>query len=193
MRIRLPWLAGSLAALFLLAAVPGASEADPPVVDKWSLWSAGTTKLRGANIYQRRVYPEIDGTQFLGPGPFGPPYTQADFDRLAALGANYVNISHPGLYTETPAPTYELDPAAVANLDGLLDKIRAAGMYAVISFRTGPGRSEFTFFASAVGTFFDASYLNDTVWAPTAGGAAARAAWAAMWGETARLYRTIRS
>nr|HID13007.1 hypothetical protein [Anaerolineae bacterium] len=44
-------------------------------VDKWALW-AGGTKLRGANIYQRRVYPELDGPTFMGPGPVGPPYTQ---------------------------------------------------------------------------------------------------------------------
>ena len=63
--------------------------------DKWALWVDGP-HLRGANIYQRRVYPELDGPEFLGPGPLGPPYTQEDLDRLSALGANYVNVSHPG-------------------------------------------------------------------------------------------------
>ena len=45
--------------------------------DKWSLWT-GETQLRGANIYQRRVYPELDVPTFLGPGPLGPPYAQED-------------------------------------------------------------------------------------------------------------------
>jgi len=62
--------------------------------DKWSLWTQGT-KLRGANTWQRIVVPELDGPEFLGSGYIGPPYTQADFDELGALGANYVNLSHP--------------------------------------------------------------------------------------------------
>ncbi|GAF78152.1 unnamed protein product, partial [marine sediment metagenome] len=85
--------------------------------DKWELWVNGT-HLRGANIYQRRVYPELDGPTFMGPYPVGPPYTQEDFNRLAALGANYVNISHPGLFTETPP--YTLDKSIQDNLDNLL-------------------------------------------------------------------------
>ncbi|MFQ6093285.1 MAG: hypothetical protein ACE5OR_11540, partial [bacterium] len=109
------------------------------VVDKWALWNQGT-QLRGANIYQRRVYPELDNG-FLGPGPVGPPYSQEDFDRLAELGANYVNISHPGLFTENPP--YTLDEDIQDNLDNLLAMIAQADMFAVISFRTGPGRSEF--------------------------------------------------
>ena len=40
--------------------------------DKWALWTNGT-QLRGANIYQRRVYPELDGPEFMGSGPVGPP------------------------------------------------------------------------------------------------------------------------
>lgn len=86
-----------VAALMFLGALAGATGG----VDKYALW-AGNTALRGANVYQRRVYPELDGTHFLGPGPLGPPYTQADFDRLAAWGANLVVISHPGLFTEEP-------------------------------------------------------------------------------------------
>jgi hypothetical protein len=129
-------------------------------VDKWALWANGT-QLRGANLYQRRVYPELDGPEFMGPGPVGPPYTQEDFDRLATLGANYVNISHPGLFTENPP--YSLDQNIQDNLDNLLSMIAKADMFAVISFRTGPGRSEFTFFWDEVEDWFDASYLNDSV------------------------------
>ena len=89
-------------------------------VDKWALWTGGA-QLRGANIYQRRVYPELDGSEFMGAGPVGPPYTQEDFDRLAALGANYVNVSHPGLFTEKPP--HALDEDIQDNLDHLLDSI----------------------------------------------------------------------
>lgn len=149
---------------------------------KWELWVDGT-QLRGANIYQRRVYPELDGLTFMGPGPVGPPYIQEDFDRLAALGANYVNISHPGLFTETPP--YTLDQDIQDNLDNLLNMIAEADMFAVIAFRTGPGRSEFTFFWDEVGDWFDESYLNDAMWQDQT----AQDAWVAMWRYTAERYR----
>jgi len=150
--------------------------------DKWDLWTGGA-HLRGANTYQRRVYPALDGDTFMGAGLVGPPYTQADLDNLAALGANYVNISHPGLFTEKPP--YVLDPAVEANLDSLLSMSANADMFAVISFRTGPGRSEFTFFWDEVGAWFDASYLNDSMWQDQA----AQDAWVSMWRYTAQRYR----
>ena len=154
-----------------------------PTVNKWALWTNGT-RLRGANIYQRRVYPELDGTEFLGPGPVGPPYTQEDFDNLAALGANYVNVSHPGLFTENPP--YVLDQAIQDNLDHLLTMIARAGMFAVISFRTGPGRSEFSVCCyEDAGDWYDESYLNDAVWQDQA----AQDGWVAMWRYTAQRYR----
>ncbi|HID92700.1 MAG TPA: hypothetical protein EYP60_01270, partial [bacterium (Candidatus Stahlbacteria)] len=152
------------------------------VIDKWALWTGGT-HLRGANIYQRRVYPELDGPDFMGSGSVGPPYIQEDFNRLAAMGANYVNISHPGLFTEKPP--YTLDQDIQDNLDSLLGMIAKANMFAVISFRTGPGRSEFTFFWDEVGDWFDTGYLNDSVWQDQA----AQNAWVAMWHYTAERYR----
>ena len=156
--------------------------------DEWSLWR-GPTALRGANVYQRRVYPELDGTDFMGPGPVGPPYTQEDFDRLAALGANYVNISHPGLFTEDPP--YTVDPDMEANLDRLLDMAAQAGLFAVITFRTGPGRSEFWAFwgedtdSDPEEEWFDPSYYNNRVWVDPA----AQEGWVAMWRYTAQRYR----
>lgn len=150
------------------------------VGDNWALWNGGT-ELRGANIYQRRVYPELDGTEFLGPGPVGPPYTQQDLDDLAALGANYVNISHPGLFTETVPYTLDLD--IQNNLDSLLDMIAQADMFAVISFRTGPGRAEFS--VCCLGDdWVPESYYNDTVWQDQA----AQDAWVVMWRHTAERY-----
>ena len=149
--------------------------------DTWGLWSGGTA-LRGANIHQRLVYPELDGTEYLGSGPVGPPFTQADFDRLAALGANYVNISHPGLYTETPP--YQPDPAVVENLDRLIEMAENADLFVVVSFRTGPGRSEFTFYYGDEG-WFPASYINNSVWDDPG----AQAGWAEMWRYTAERYR----
>ena len=163
------------------------SEASGPTF-KWSLWTGGT-RLRGANIYQRRVYPQLDGLEFMGPGPVGPPYTQADFDGLAAMGANYVDISHPGLFAEEPP--YALDADIQANLDNLLAMASQAGLFAVITFRTGPGRSEFWAFwgedtaSDPQNGWFDPSYYNNRIW----GERAAQDAWAAMWRYTAERYR----
>lgn len=150
-------------------------------VVKWSLWSA-ETKLRGANIYQRRVYPELDGNEFMGPGPLGPPYNQQDFNNLRAFGANYVNISHAGIYTEKPP--FKIAHNVLQNLTNLVNMIGQADMFAVISFRTGPGRSEFTFFWGQDGDWFDASYYNDRIWKDKA----ARDAYVEMWRETARRF-----
>ncbi len=146
------------------------------------MWTGGA-QLRGANIYQRRVFVELDGTEFLGPGPLGPPYTQADFDALAAQGANYVNISGPGLFTVSPP--YEPDPQVVANLDRLLEMAANADLFVVISARTGPGRSEFSILRDGVGEWFDEEYLIESVWED----AEARSAWAEMWRYTAGRYR----
>jgi len=152
-------------------------------IDKFTLWDMKTgPHLRGANIYQRRVYPKLDGSEFMGTGPVGPPYTQDDFNRLAALGANYVNISHPGLFTENSP--YILDEEIQENLDDLLDMIAAADMFAVISFRTGPGRAEFS--VCCLGDdWYDENYLNDSVWKKQA----AQNAWIEMWQYTAQRYR----
>lgn len=176
---------GVLAAAFmLLGLLARASQ----VTDKYDLWAEGPT-LRGANIYQRRVYSELDGPYFLGPGPLGPPYTQEDFDRLAAWGANLVVISHPGLFTEE-AP-YRLDLTVQANLDRLLAMASRAGLLAVITFRTGPGRSEFWAFwgedteTDPEGGWFDPSFYNNRVWSDRA----AQKAWIEMWRYTARRYR----
>lgn len=174
-------------AVYLLTMVPNTGCAqrqqdDVVLQDAWDLWEDGTL-LRGANIYQRRVYPELDGTDFMGPGPVGPPYTREDLAALAAMGAGFVEVSHPGLFTETPP--YVLDEDVQVNLDRLLGMIAAEGMYAVIAFRTGPGRSDFTFYWEEVGTWFDESYLDDSVWEDRA----AQDAWVDMWRYTARRYR----
>ena len=95
-------------------------------------------------VVQRIVVPHYDGDMFLGDGYIGPPYTQEDFNRLASLGANYVNLSHPGLFTERPP--YVLDENVQANLDAMIGMAAEADLFVVITFRTGPGRNDFTFY-----------------------------------------------
>ena len=155
---------------------------EAPAAERLALWNtADGPHLRGADVYQRRVYPELDGPTFMGPGPAGPPLVQVDFDRLAAMGANVVVLSHPGIFTEKPP--YRLAPGMKRNLDRLLAMVLEADMFAVIAFRTGPGRSEFTMMAEDVGDWFDASYFNDRVWTE----AEAQAGWAAIDRKSTRL------
>ena len=155
---------------------------NPSQLDKISLWQ-GETQLRGANIWQRIVVPDLDGPEFLGSSHVGPPYTQADFDRLSALGANYVNISGPGLFSELPPYTVDLE--VQTNLDNTLEMIRKADMFAVITFRTGPGRSDFTFYREGAGDWFDQELLREWVWEDTI----AQEAWIDMWRYTAERYK----
>lgn len=163
----------------MLAASPvNADEA--PAFDKWSLW-AGPTKLRGANIWQTRSY---KGTyDYVKRSTCGPIFKQEEFDRLAALGANYVQISHPGLYSE--APPYRRDPGAIENLDRLLAMIHKADMFAVIAFRSGPGRSEFTFVRGEVGKWYHKKQLDETIWDDKR----RQKAWVDMCRFTAERYR----
>ncbi|HEV7730744.1 MAG TPA: cellulase family glycosylhydrolase [Candidatus Binatia bacterium] len=143
-----------------------ASAADCPS-DAFDLWSNGI--LRGANVFQGRN-PGGASTGF-GDGDFA----QSDFDDLAAAGANYVQISHAGLFAETPP--YALDPAAEANLDRIISMASAANLYAVIAFRSGPGRNE-----NAISNR-DATVL-DAIWTDQA----AHDAWVAMLRHTAERY-----
>jgi len=143
--------------------------------DKMTLWTK-ETQLRGTNIYQVQIYSDIHGSEFMGPGPVGPPYTEDDFSRLASLGANLVIVSHPGLYEVKPP--YKLNKGIQDNLDKLLDMIAKADMFAVIAFRIGPGRTEFSVCClEEVGDWFDESDLDDSVW----NSKAAQDAWTKMW------------
>ncbi|MFZ5912272.1 MAG: glycoside hydrolase family 5 protein [Chloroflexota bacterium] len=167
-----------------LPEAPSPAPGAPDGEDKWSLWAAERgTQLRGANTWQRIVVPDLDGLEFLGDGYIGPPYTQADFDELAALGANYVNFSHPGLFTERPP--YVLDEQVQANLDNMIEMAAAADLFVVITFRTGPGRSDFTFYRDGAGNWFDEDLLIEWVWTDQE----AQDAWAEMWRYTAERYR----
>ena len=135
-------------------------------------WRAGA--FRGANIYQRRIYPEFDDAKVVAAGAFGPRYERSDFEALASHGANLVVISHPGPLAEKPP--FAVDNAVLDNLDRLVSDAAGAGLSAVIALRCGPGRSEFAFVADEAGTWFPRSYLDESLWTQ----APARAAWTQM-------------
>ena len=105
--------------------------------DKWELWR-GPTCLRGANLWQKRVKPD----DAMGPGPVGPPYSQQDLDRLAAWGADYVNISHPGVFGEKPE--YRIDNGVFQSLVRLIDRARRGSVRGRgIPHGSGPQRGRF--------------------------------------------------
>lgn len=147
---------------------------------KWDLWSSGETQLRGANISQGHVNLELDGPTFKGPGPVGPPYTQADFDELAARGANYVSISGPGIYSVLPP--YEPLPEIIEYYDNVLEMIEQADMFATIGFRTGPGRADWS--VCCADADWAQPWLVDHVWQQRD----AQAAWSQMWRSAAEHF-----
>lgn len=151
---------GTASASTTITVTPGAYCGSSDKIDMWK----GATKLRGANI----MY-EWNG------GNVWPSYTQADFNLLASWGANYVELSVGGIYTQTGA--FVVDEGSAAELKRVLDLAYAAKLWAVIAFRTGPGRSEDTF--NNGGNPLSPVWSNGT----------AQTAWTAMWKETATRFK----
>jgi len=152
------------------------------VKTKFDLWDNSTgPHLRGACFSQRRVIPSLDGETFLGAGPVGVPISDAALARLAASGANLAVLSHPGIYTETPP--YRYDAPVADHLVDLVDRCERAGLFTVVAFRSGPGRSEFSLQRDDAGSWYPESLLNEQVWSSRE----ARQAWMAMWRHTAAL------
>ncbi len=167
---------GLVSVLFLGCSGGGSTGAPVPLkssdpcinaASKWALWTNGAC-LRGANI-GLSVRDAVD----TWPDLVGPPYTQVDFDNLAAMGANVVNISGPGLWTQTPP--YQLDLQVQASLDNILAMIQKANMFAVITARMGPGRLELDFQTAKPAV----------VWTD----AAAQQGWVDMWRYMANRYK----
>lgn len=146
-----------------------------PTTTKLDLWKKGTV-LRGANLWQKVIDRKQDEGG-LGPDVVGPPYSDASLKSLAALGANWVLLSHPGLFSEM-AP-YTVTGEVEAHLDALLDRIEKADLFVVLAFRTGPGRNEYDFDEGN-------SKSLHTVWTNPE----EQAKWVSMWQHTARRYRS---
>lgn len=146
-----------------------------------ALWRReGGAKLRGAVFVQRRVYGQLDGPEFLGPGPFGQPITDAALDSLAAAGANLASWSGPGLFSET-AP-FSLDAAVEDHVADWLDRCRARGLYTVLCLRSGPGRSAFAFHPGE--SWYPPVLYDASLWANEE----KQAAWAEMVAQTLRRF-----
>lgn len=148
-------------------AAPTAGSAHPvdaTATDKWTLWTGGL-HLRGVDLHPCRL--------FTGEGCAGQISLQ-DLQDLRDLGANLINASYPGVFTEQPP--YQVDQTNLEYLDNLIEWAEAVDMYVVIHYRTGPGRNE----AAITGGDELFAVWNDQ---------AAHDAWVEMWRFTAERYR----
>ena len=150
-------------------------------IDLWDTSRGG--RLRGAVISQRRVYHDIDGPEFLGPGPVGSPISDHSLAGLASSGANLLVLSMPGPWAV--AAPYAPEPAIMDHLDRLVRRCERAGLFVVIGFRSGPGRSAFTFHRDSAGSWFPADRVDEHLWRSRE----AADAWIGMWREVARRLR----
>ena len=142
-------------------------------------WADGS--FVGANIYQRIAMPATGDNLDVDTTIVFPTYTRADFQALADAGANLAVLSHPGTFTFDPP--YRLDPSLADNLEQLVEAAANAGLSVVIALRTGPGRSEATFFSRPEDS--GSPPADPQVWLS----AEAQEAWRHMWVEVAAHYR----
>jgi cysteinyl-tRNA synthetase len=136
-----------------------------PVTDKWDLWSQGT-RLRGADLHPCKQFTVDNCLEAIG---------RQDVQDLRDLNANLINASYPGIFS-VRAP-YQVDEKALTDLDNLVEWAEEAGIYVVIHYRTGPGRSE--------GDIVQEGEQIDDVWRDEA----ARQGWVDMWQFTAERYK----
>jgi aryl-phospho-beta-D-glucosidase BglC (GH1 family) len=125
-----------------------------------------TVRLRGANVYQQ----EDSGH------PWYPRLVEDDLKGLAKAGANYVNLSVPGPYNVVPP--YGRSGAFADRLDEIVRWAEAAGLHVVLSFRTGPGHSEFDITNQGPEAHSRELFTDSR----------AQAAFIRMWQEVARRY-----
>jgi hypothetical protein len=119
-----------------------AEEAIP--TEKIQFWKTDRTLLRGVNIWQKALT-KNGGTEYR---EMESKYSRENLRRLQSWHVNFVNISHPGVYTEKTTgnpPRYQLVKGIYDNLRWLITVCRENRAFVVISFRTGPGRNEKVF------------------------------------------------
>jgi len=101
---------------------------------KINLWKKDSF-FRGANIHPYKHF---------SPFSMRDPITREDLKELKKLGANIIVANFPGVFTYYPP--YEIDSLHLKNLDRIVELTSELKFYLVISFRSGPGRSLYTFY-----------------------------------------------
>ena len=102
--------------------------------DKFWSWTIDSY-YKGANIHPFEVF-----TPFLARNKI----EKNDITYLKELGANLVVANYPGVYQYYPP--YQLDSFHLRNLDRIVQICEEVRMPLVISIRSGPGRSLYSFF-----------------------------------------------
>jgi hypothetical protein len=156
--------------------LPKAAQPCPAIIEtKWDLWRAGTC-LRGVNTWQKTE----EGAD--GQAAVTYTYKPEDFADLTTFKANYVNLSFPGIYSVKPkGGKYVLEPKVLKELTQLVERLDRANLFVVVSFRTGPGRSE-----SVFGGEEGAEVVTD-VWKSES--EETRRAWVEMWLKASEALR----
>ncbi len=158
-----------------VCALQGSAQPCGSASDKIALWRAGD--LRGANLWQGRW----GGSSNPHPGhPIGNIVGQTDLNDLRFLGANYVQLSVAGLYTEQPP--YVIDGDVQQVIDNVVDYASRAGLYVAIAFRSGPGRNEQAISRSTDATTYGP--INEVFWTDNT----AQQAWLRMLRDAAVRY-----
>lgn len=107
---------------------------DYNIKEKFDLWRINSF-FRGTNIHPYKLF-----TPFL----MRLPITRDDIIELKKLGANLVVANFPGIYTYFPS--FEIDSLHLKNLDRIVQLTADLKINLIISIRSGPGRSLYTFF-----------------------------------------------
>jgi hypothetical protein len=172
-----------------LAAVPG-SVCAQNINAKFDLWNQKRTLLRGANVWQKAVFKEGETFVYVG---METSYGAANLKKMKDWNANYVNISHPGLrHTHPRNGSYPVVPAIRANVTNLIELAGINNLFVVISFRTGPGRTEEVFSREDRKGRLDYLFqLDPETEKLTAEARAAQDAWVEMWEETATAFKDV--
>ncbi len=135
--------------------------------DKFTLWQQPSF-FRGAAVHPYAPYGEEEGRIYI---------TKQDFQDLRKKGANVVSLNYPGPFKVSPP--YEIDKDALKYLDDAIKWSEEVGLYAIIHFRNGPGKSEKTFYGEEEGK------EDEIVWHSEK----AKAKWVQMWQFVAQRYR----
>ncbi len=140
----------------------------PPTVisDKFSLWQEPLF-FRGAAVHPYTPYGEEEGRIYI---------TKQDFQALRAKGANVVSLNYPGPFGVSPP--YGLDEEALKYLDDAINWSQEVGLYVIIHFRNGPGKSEETFYG-------EEGREDELIWYSEE----AKIKWIEMWQFVAQRYK----
>ncbi len=138
----------------------------PATQDKFVFWQSHSF-FRGAAIHPYGPYGQIENRVYM---------TKEDFEALREQGANVVSLNYPGPYQ--PDPPYDIEEEALGYLDRAIDWAEEVGLYVIIHFRNGPGKSEETFYS-------EDGQKDETLWHSEA----EQEKWVEMWRFVAERYR----